>query len=294
MTATKIAKTALRLRPTESLPTGIRRIARRQIDTACRELQNEENPRRAVHESRKALKKLRAILQLAAPELGRKRQKQEKQAIRHAARLLAPLRDAEVQTLTLASLIETAKLPAKEFSEVSGILDAEVSRLHRQATRPARRAQEILRVARGRIRRWPLRGLEWESLEHEMRQTYRKGRKALEIFQQKPASEAFHAWRKRVKELWYHLRITQSYLPEEAADWIANVEAIGELAGNANDLAVLRETLSALQPNAQTARLIAEIDQRLPELHSAAAKRGTSFYAEKPRDFAKRLRPSAR
>lgn len=289
VTAFKTVKAHFRLRRGECLETGIHRLARQQIDAASRGLQKKENPSGSIHEARKALKKLRAILKLVGPGLSGRRYRKEKQVFRDAAKLLAPLRDAQVHLNTLNTLIAKGALVPQDFSAVRGELEAAVARLSRRAPDPKHRVVELLRLARGRVRRWSLGDLEERNLLTEIRRAYRKGRKALRASQQDPSAEALHAWRKSVKELWYHLRITRNFLPKEAASWIAEIQEIGEVAGDANDLTVLRDALSAHEPNAKIARLVEEIDKRLPGLQRSALERGAHFYAEKARDFSRRL-----
>ena len=66
------ASRAYRLKPKESLPEGIPRVARGRIDHAVDELRGktDSSADEAVHEARKDLKKLRALLRLARGELG--------------------------------------------------------------------------------------------------------------------------------------------------------------------------------------------------------------------------------
>jgi len=289
MKAQKKTKASLRLRRDEPLVKGVRRLARGQIDAACRVLQGNEEPRYAVHEARKALKKIRALLRLVAPEFGRKQFRVEKQLFQDAARPLAPLRDADARVKSLDALIQRGNLEPGDFAQVRKALEAAAERLARGASRPKRRAVEILRLARDRVRRWPLGDLEWKNLVKEIRRGYQKGKTCLELYQQERTPETFHAWRKRVKELWYHLRIVRALLPEAVAKQIALFGEIGEIAGNARDLVLLRETLLARKTDVETALLIGEIDVRLPELQQAATERGVRLYAEKPGMFAKRL-----
>lgn len=286
---TKKAKASLRLHREEPLSKGVRRIARAQIDAACRVLEGREEPRHAVHEARKALKKLRAILRLVAPEFGRKAYRVEKLFFQDAARLLAPLRDAEARVKSLDALIALGKLEPGDFAKVREEMDAAAERLALRAKGPRCRAVKILRLARARVRRWPLGETEWKNLVKEIRRAYRKGKRGLELYQREQTPEAFHAWRKRVKELWYHLRIVEDLLPESVAKQIDLFGEIGEIAGNARDLAMLRETLRARKTEVETTLLIGEIDVRLPELQLAATERGVHLYADKPGAFAKRL-----
>lgn len=283
------AKSPIRLHRRKPLARELRRIARGQIDSACRVLESNEDPRRVVHEARKSLKKLRAILKLVAPEFGRRHYQAEKRVFQDAARLLAPLRDAEVRATTLDALIKGAGLAREDFAEIRGEFEAATNRFARSAARPKHRAVKILRLARPHVSRWPLDQIQWKDLAKEIKRSYRKGRKALRAYQQEPGPEAFHAWRKRAKELWYHLRITENYLPGAFAKVISQCDKIGELAGNAHDLTVLHETLATRKTRAQTALLLGEIDMRMPGLYRDAVENGVRLYAEKPRDFAKRM-----
>jgi len=278
---------SLRLHRHEPLAKEVRRIARGQIDTACRALESQENPDGAFHEARKVLKKLRALLQLVAPEFGPTQLKREKARFRDAARLLAPVRDAQVRVKTLDALLHGAEFAAEEFAQVRHDLQAMADQKIRHADLATRRAVEILRQARASVQRWPLADLKWKPIQREIQRSYRKGRKALQRYQRKPTPETFHTWRKHLKETCYHLRIVRNLLPETAKQ-IDALKELGELAGNAQDLTVLRKTLPTHKAGVQTALLIREIDVRLPALYHAALEHGRQIYARKPRDFAMR------
>ena len=60
----------------------------------------------AIHDTRKALKRLRALVRLLRAELGERRYKREHAILRDAARRLAGARDAEVMVGTLDALLE--------------------------------------------------------------------------------------------------------------------------------------------------------------------------------------------
>jgi len=280
---------ALPLRHSEAPGAGLRRIARGQIDTALRALEENGDPRQAVHEARKALKKIRALLRLAAPAWSGKRLQAEAAPFREAARLLAPLRDAAVRLQTFDTLLRETELTPGEFAAVRAALEGASQRLARGAPRRKRQAAALLRAARTRIGRWKLGGLDQKSLLKEIRRSYRKGRKALADYRQTPDAAALHAWRKRTKTLLYHLRIVRNLLPAKAAKIITELEAMGEQAGNVNDLAVLRETLAAVKAGVQPALLIGEIESLLPTTTRALLKRGDTFYEESASAFARRL-----
>src|SRR5690349_18209809 len=104
MSAQRIRKPSFELRCKEPLATGIRRIARRQIDIEARGLKLDGDRHRAVHEARKSIKKIRACLRLVKREFGRARFRQENRRLRNAGQKLGPLRDSEVQIKALDKL----------------------------------------------------------------------------------------------------------------------------------------------------------------------------------------------
>ncbi|MCW3057232.1 MAG: domain containing protein, partial [Solirubrobacterales bacterium] len=85
---------------------GLRRMALGQLDLAIGLLGGGRPDEKAVHEIRKALKRLRALVRLLRHELGEEAFARESAALRDAGRRLAGARDAEVLLDTLDSLLE--------------------------------------------------------------------------------------------------------------------------------------------------------------------------------------------
>jgi hypothetical protein len=93
----------------EALGAGLRRIALGQLDIAIEMLEGPQRrltPERRVHEARKALKRLRALLRLVHDELGEATYERERELLRSCGVRLAKARDAEVLLGTLDDLIE--------------------------------------------------------------------------------------------------------------------------------------------------------------------------------------------
>src|SRR5919108_247446 len=95
-----------RFREGEAVPDGLRRIARGRIDHALDELRGKtkSSPEEAVHEARKNMKKLRALLRLTRNELGDEVYRRENECFRDAGRRLSGVRDADVMLETLDGL----------------------------------------------------------------------------------------------------------------------------------------------------------------------------------------------
>ena len=154
---------AYKLERNESLPEGVARIARGRIDDAIDELSGEagSSPQEAVHNARKDMKKLRALLRLVRGELGDDVYRRENECFRDAAAELSGLRDADVMLATLDGL---------ELEEaVSGPL-RQALEAHRVRTGGGSRAQAaslaiaILTEARARVDDWPLEHDDFDAL----------------------------------------------------------------------------------------------------------------------------------
>ena len=93
-----------RLRSTESIADGLRRIAREELSSITTHLDGAAPPRDdAIHEIRKSVKKTRAILQVVGADNGRGLAKSAKRLHAINCRLSA-LRDADVMLETLHTL----------------------------------------------------------------------------------------------------------------------------------------------------------------------------------------------
>ena len=96
---------AFKLKNKETLGKGICRIAHEQAECIADSLKTKRGQCQlgAVHEARKSVKKLRALVRLIADGLGERTLEQENRTFRKIGRDLSPLRDAEVLVKTLES-----------------------------------------------------------------------------------------------------------------------------------------------------------------------------------------------
>src|ERR1700726_4241853 len=93
------------LRREETFGEGLRRICRKQVELALAITEGKKEPRDTpVHETRKHLKKARAVLHLVRKEIGRGLFKNEDHALRDVGRLISEIRDAEVRLETVREL----------------------------------------------------------------------------------------------------------------------------------------------------------------------------------------------
>ncbi|MGK2956549.1 MAG: CHAD domain-containing protein [Solirubrobacterales bacterium] len=281
----------------EGLPaTEIRRVARGRVESAARNLREADpsNQTEAIHEARKDMKKMRAVLRLVREDVGITMFREENRRYRDAARLLSDSRDAEVLIETVESLgesypddapaigpmIERLKLRRDEGSaEGTGETDPRLAEA-------ARTIEEGGRV----IDQWDLTAADWQLFAGGLRRTYRDGRRGLEIVEADPTAANVHEWRKRVKDLWYQLRLLRNSWKTGLKANVREASRLAELLGEYNDLSILLDELVSNQwYDPATSALTLMAINRQAELLDEALPLGRRIYAEKPGQFASRI-----
>ena len=289
-----------RLRDEDAPSAGLRRSAQEELDDAMRHLTEglDADPVVAVHEARKSVKKLRALLRLARRELGEETYARENAALRDAGRRLSETRDADVLLQTFDGLADRAvgHLPQTALTRIRGAL-----RGRRRRASPAtlrRLAGAVageLAVIRDRSAEWHLERDDWRLVARGLGRAYARGAAALPRTGSAPTVEELHDWRKRVKDLWYHTRLLKPIWPGVLEATAEEAHQLSELLGDDHDLAMLRERLTtdpafteALPADLEP--LIELIDARRAELLEQARLLGRRLYAEKPKAFERRMR----
>ena len=276
-----------RLDAGEALPEGIARIARGRIDHAIEELSGTtgSTPEEAVHEARKDMKKLRALLRLARGELGDDRFDRENACFRDAARELAGVRDADVMFETLESL----DLPAPVASSLRNRIQAEEApRRGDGRAIAARGVVEILAEGRRRVDEWPLERDSFAAVADGLERTYRRGRRDFKAARREPTVEGLHEWRKRVKELWYHHTVLRCLWPPVMAAVGDEAHELSNRLGDDHDLALLAEWVR--DNVGEEPALSAAVDRRRAELQREALALGERLYADKPSAYMRRMK----
>jgi CHAD domain-containing protein len=284
-----------RLRRRDPLGYGVRRVARGRLDGAVERLRDGDvDEVEAVHEARKDLKKLRSALRLVRPVLGDDVYGRENARYRDAARRLSNVRDDQALAETLEALEERFedepppggwKPIAQALARSDGADPAELDRLRERA------AAEI-EAGRRELESLSLPGDGFAVVRPGLQRAYSRGRKRMAEAESDPTDERLHEFRKRSKDLWYHLRLLRSA-------WRTVLEPLGDQAhelsdrlGDDHDLVVLRERLDA--PGIaftadQREHLDDLIERRRGELQAEAFALGARLYAEKPKAFAARM-----
>jgi CHAD domain-containing protein len=240
------------------------------------------------------MKKLRTVLRLLRDELGGKVYRRENARFRDAARALSGTRDAEVKLETLESLAEHGDgLPAEAFEAWGKILARDREAAINAARDEPAVAAAISSIDEGlaAIEGWGLEGDSWAMIDSALTRTYRRGRLTMKAAEKGGGEAEFHEWRKRAKDLWYELRLFSAAWPGPLEATAEEAHKLSDLLGDHHDLAVLREDLRERNlGEGETAALEAAIGRCQEELAAEAFPLGRRLYAERPRDFSRRMR----
>lgn len=290
---------AFRLKQQESVSAGIKRIADEQLQNAIEHLEGVSGDRdERVHEARKSMKRLRAVVRLVRYELGDEMYRLENASYRDAARQLAGVRDATVLLETLDALMVYAggRVRRNKFATVSKWLTERRDSMHghhadQQEVRD--RVLNDLRWARRRVDDWPLGHSGWKVVQGGLRHVYARGRREYESAFLQADDQVFHEWRKWVKYLWYHSQLLREIWPNMMASLGNELDELGDLLGQDHDLTVLRNTVMAEMSRpirASTLQTLLElIDDRQGNLRERAQRIGRRLYVERPQDFTRRM-----
>jgi CHAD domain-containing protein len=294
---------AYRLFPGETVAAGVRRIARGALDHAIELLEasaGDDLPE-AIHEARKTLKRLRALVRLARDALGEETYRLENQAFRDAGRELSSVRDAQVTVDTLEGLRTRfgEELPADAFAGLHAALRDDARTAHERVRDDSQALAELidsLSAARSRVATWPLRdddGL--QVLRPGFGRIYRRGRRAMNAVRKETSTERLHELRKRAKDLWHAAQVLRPIAPKRMKWLRRRAHRLADVVGEDHDLSVLldraRERSDTLAPG-ELELLAALVERRRNPLQREAIKQGRRLYAQKPRQLV-RLIPTA-
>ena len=285
-----------RLKLREPLPDGLKRVFREQIESALKLCRHPAKQRGVtVHEVRKHLKKLRAAMRLAVGAVGKNQHACEDRCVRKIGQLVSDLRDAQVRMQTLVELRDEAAKGPKDnpFPRLEELLSLERESFSAAFAGWQKQAIPQLERVEARLLKWPLEDLTWKQICGAVAKIYKRGQRGLAKTINDPEPENFHAWRKRVKDLWYQLRILQPLNRVVLEEMAHDAEVLGELLGREHDFdflwarleresgdEALRDELACLQ------KLIRKQGKRL---RTNALELGRRFYAEPAKAFAKRI-----
>lgn len=285
-----------KLKRNKTVQKDIRRIAREQIDKAIGEIDDPELDRHeAIHQVRKRCKKLRGLVRLVRPELGKAYQR-ENARFRDIAGNLASMRDEQSMVEALERLLST--LEDNERALYDPVLDA--LRAKRDAVATANQqdpesllaeARQALEKARVATSRWRLSAAGFQAVRG-FNKTYARGRKDARNAFRTNAADDFHEWRKRVKYHSHHMQLLGPLWPRVNKAWRTESTTLADILGNDHDLAMLDIFLESdgdqLVENQIRQSLQTIIQAEQQRIRQEAWEIGQRLYAETPKALKKR------
>ena len=99
--------------------------------------------------------------------------------------------------------------------------------------------------------------------------------------------------RKRVKDLWYQLRILRELHPLVTGELADELNIIGQNLGGAHDMSLLADRVQKIANDSRTRgearRLSGLTEVRRKQLEDTAVELANHFYAEQPKHFSERI-----
>jgi len=207
---------------------AVHRAAAAQFDYALASLARGDAG--AAHDARKVCKKLRALLRLIRPRLGRA-YLAENARLRDTGRVLSQGREAAV-------LVETAD---RLFGADAGLEPLATSIRewpHPETAVPFQQARQLLETGRQCAAGWPIRKLSAGNLMIGLLAGYRRARRSFQRARRSPTPLALHEWRKQAKYHGYQAALLSRLWPD-ARTRINRLKKLSDLLGEHHDLHVL-------------------------------------------------------
>ncbi|HEY7292254.1 MAG TPA: CHAD domain-containing protein [Vicinamibacterales bacterium] len=286
---------AFALKSGERIAPGLQRVVSRELRKAMDDAERLD-PVHAAFALRKRIKKLRSILRLLRDELGADYDRHTKR-LRKTAHVFATIRDADAAVATMDAIharypdvvsddrceaVKKALLARKRGVDTRA--DAGAT-LHRALNDLQDWSKTFAKDVRHAARRRTLRS--------GMVRVYRTTRKALEAAEASGDDRAFHRWRRRTKDHWYHLRLIER-LNSAARRRAKEVRRLETWLGNAHNLvlfkALLLEDPSRFGDERATAVILGCAEKFQKSLRRRALREGHALFDAKPSRFSRSAR----
>ncbi len=277
---------ALDKSPTEN----IQSLMQERINHCRQALQNEKHPHKAIHQARKELKKVRAIVRLVRLDIGQEAYAKTNAYFRDIARKLSAARDASAVLDTLYDLearLTTKKDQAllQKIKRHLGAKKAAVTRYQINGRQVLPEAWQDLQQAEHYIEAMALQHEDFNAFQPGIRKVYGRCRKGLKHAYALQTPEAFHQWRKRVKYLRYQLDILTPLWPQPLTVLEDELHTLSDYLGDEHDLTVFKEQVQAMPNHAAQDSVFAAMDAIKQTLQQAARPLGHKLFYLKPAAF---------
>ena len=290
---------SFRLENNETLSFGLKRIVLELIDNSIFHFAKGNGSfNEDVHETRKNFKKIRTVLRLIKTSIGNQNFKLENSFYAGSGRVLSDLRDSTVLISTFDKLLKKSELEMSSFD--FSIFRNFLIEKHKNISASKSKKSEVINslstdllLARSRVFDLEITGDSFKLIKNNLRRIYEQGQQCMYAVFSEPIKANVHEWRKRVKDLWYSMRILSNIWPEIMSPLVILLGRLSDLLGDTNDLFLLKERIIANQSkfkdDQHTKELITFIDRRIIDLLREARSIARKVYSEDSKYFVGRM-----
>ena len=278
------------------------KIVRRQLRNTTHALTTAADSKfgSAVHESRKSVKKVRAVAALME-QAGAKLPRKDLKRLKSAASALSRIRDsaAIIETFDRVRHRYPKQLPEHTYGILRRGLVGARHRLEARAERDGVIGETVKRLAKTRksAKEWTSTSLDLSDVIAVIAASYRRSRKAMKRARAMRLSATMHGWRKELKILWYQLRLAKP-LTAGVAPFIAGLKRLETELGDDHNLVVLEATLRGCRDLRSMRAAVRHIDRLAARMRRPLRRRafalGRRLHARKPKAFAHWIRTSSK
>ncbi|MFN3846402.1 MAG: CHAD domain-containing protein [Paracoccaceae bacterium] len=232
-----------------TLSHALRRVVGEELDAALAHPDRADAPS-VIHDVRKRVKKVRALLRLVDP--GFAKGAEVNAILRDAARGIGALRDARVMLATHDTLFGEDKTNPLRVVLQDRFDTARTNPDQAESMASFRTALADVRIS---VDQWEVKGKDARVLAMGLSRTRKRGQTALAHARHYATPESIHDLRKRVKDMWYQTRLMSAIWPEVMAAHVTEADQLGETLGEHHDLSVYRslcDEIGASLPNGLT------------------------------------------
>ena len=286
---------AYRVKINEPLAKSIKRVVVEQVELAEQRLGEQSGEPEAVHDVRKNIKRVRALLRLIRPAIGEAAYHRENVRFREMGRLLAGPRDLDVMNQTVAALEADCELPVRRVvRKLKACMatvrqTAEANGLHEGVDK----VREMLRETGLEFNRIKIPNGDFEVIGAGLTKCYRSCRKAFATAYASPSDDAIHEWRKTVQHHWRQMALLSRAWPEEMLARAHAARELSEILGLDHDLAMLKTYVHSDEEHRLAAKEREQVERlccsRQGKLRAKARPRGERLLAESPTRFTARV-----
>lgn len=231
---------AYRLDTQKPLSANVCQIVGEQLERAATELSSQTATPKTIHETRKCIKRIRAVLKLVRPGVSKTWYAKENARFRDIAALLAPSRDTDILDET------TLKLDAQSDRSAQAAIAATRKLIGKTKKRTSPTTEQAVSQARqaiaGAARDYRTLTIDTDSflvLRDGLQSCYGAARRAQKLAYRDGTDKTFHDWRKPVQLHWRHMALFSNAWPEMFKARVEAARTLSQILGDDHDLSIL-------------------------------------------------------